>query len=253
MTTPFDDEPLSPELQSAAEAYNRPPETRREELWAEIRRARGQDGQMAGRPDGQMARSPEREHGKPEQRPGPSGHPVIGPSRRSAVRPSGHPAIWIGLAAALLLAFGLGRWSSHPETHWVAEAPGRLAAAPERSGSVALRLAAVEHLGQAESFLTLFRASVRSGRQDQLASPTARQLLATNRLLLDSPASNDPKLRLLLQDLELVLAGIAQLSPGRGSEDLDLINSDLERSAVLLRLRAAVPAGGAAPVRPGAL
>ena len=114
MTTPFDDEPLSPELQSAAEAYNRPPETRREELWAEIRRARGQDGQMAGRPDGQMAGSPEREHGMPEQRPGPSGHPVIGPSRRSAVRPAGHPALWIGRAPARLLAVGLGRWRSPP-------------------------------------------------------------------------------------------------------------------------------------------
>jgi hypothetical protein len=239
VTTPFDDEPLSPELQSAAEVYNRPPETRREEMWAEIRRARGPEGRMTGGPDGQMARDG-------IAAPKPHARPLV-------VRPSGHPAIWIGLAAALVLAFGLGRWSSRPETHWVAEAPGRAAAAPERAGSVALRLAAVEHLGQAESFLTLFRASVRSGRQDQLASPTARQLLATNRLLLDSPASNDPKLRLLLQDLELVLAGIAQLSPGRGSEELDLINSDLERSAVLLRLRAAVPAGGAAPVRPGAL
>jgi hypothetical protein len=135
----------------------------------------------------------------------------------------------------------------------VAEAPGGGAIASPRDGSVAFRVAAVEHLGQAESFLTLFRASVRSGARDQLASPTARQLLATNRLLLDSPASKDPKLRLLLQDLELVLAGIAQLSPGRGSEELDLINNDLERSAVLLRLRAAVPAGGTVPVRPGAL
>ncbi|HET8623412.1 MAG TPA: hypothetical protein VFM14_07605 [Gemmatimonadales bacterium] len=214
MTTPLDDDPLPPELRAAADAYNRPPETPREEMWDRIRMA---------------------------------------PSRRPAIRSSGHPAIWFGLAAALLLAFGLGRWSSHPDTLWIADAPGGVTT-PARGGSVAFRVAAVEHLGQAESFLTLFRASVRSGAsQDRLASPTARQLLATNRLLLDSPASKDPKLRLLLQDLELVLAGIAQLSPARRSEDLDLINNDLERSAVLLRLRAAVPAGGAAPVRPGAL
>ena len=77
----------------------------------------------------------------------------------------------------------------------------------------AYRLAAVEHLGQSEAFLTLFRASVRTGSQERLASATARQLLATNRLLLDSPAAQDRKTRLLLEDLELVLAEIAQLSP----------------------------------------
>jgi hypothetical protein len=156
------------------------------------------------------------------------------------------------IAAALALAFGLGRVSTRPETQWGPDAP--LAAAAGRGGAVAFRVAAVEHLGQAESFLTLFRASVRSGGAQQgLAYPTARQLLATNRLLLDSPASADPKLRLLLEDLEFVLAGIAQISPGRASEDLDLITNDLERSAMLLRLRAAVPAGGAVPARPGAL
>ena len=252
MTTPLDDDPLPPELRAAADAYNRPPETPREEMWERIRMARWPDGPMARWPDDQMAGSSEGERGASEQRFRPSGDPAIRPSRRPAIRPSGHPAIWLGLAAALLLAFGLGRWSSHPDTLWIADAPGGITT-PAR-GSVAFRVAAVEHLGQAESFLTLFRASVRSGAaQDRLASPTARQLLATNRLLLDSPASKDPKLRLLLQDLELVLAGIAQLSPGRSSEDLDLINNDLERSAVLLRLRAAVPAGGAAPVRPGVL
>jgi hypothetical protein len=220
MTTPMDDEPLPPELRAAAEAHNRPPEPRREEMWERIRAGRA---------------APE-----PQVRPLP-------------IRPSHRLPVWIGIAAAVLLAFGLGRLSSRPDTHWVADAPGATGAGPGRAGAVAFRMAAVEHLGQAESFLTLFRASVRSGSQDQLASPTARHLLATNRLLRDSPASNDPKVRLLLQDLELVLAGIAQLSPARGSEELDLINDDLERSAVLLRLRAAVPAGGAAPARPGAL
>jgi hypothetical protein len=141
------------------------------------------------------------------------------------------------LAAALALAFGLGRLSSRPETRWTAEPP--IAALSPARGSVAIRVAAAEHLEQAESFLTLFRASVRGGGPDRLAAPTARQLLATNRLLLE--------------DLELVLAGIAQLSPGRESPDLDLVTTDLERSGVMLRLRAAVPAGGGAPVRPGAL
>ncbi len=217
----MDDESLAPELREAAEAYHRPPETPREEMWERIRMGRGAEGQMDVRP--------------------------------LSIRPSAHRPLWLGIAAALALAFGLGRLSSRPETRWAADPPVAAASGARGAGSVAFRVAAVEHLGQAESFLTLFRASVRSGAHDGLASPTARQLLATNRLLLDSPASADPRLRLLLEDLELVLAGIAQLSPGRASEDLDLINKDLEGSAVLLRLRAAVPAGGTAPARPGAL
>ena len=67
--------------------------------------------------------------------------------------------------------------------------------------------------GQSEAFLTLFRTSLMRPGNHRLASATARQLLAGNRLLLDSPAARDEATRRLLQDLELVLAEIAQLSP----------------------------------------
>jgi hypothetical protein len=227
MIAPMDDEPLPPALRDAADAYHRPPETPREQIWDRIRMARAAEEES-----GNALRSEVDRTGPP-------------PLRPSATLP-----FWLGLAAALALAFGLGRISTRPGARWTAEPP--VALSPTRS-SVALRVAAAEHLEQAESFLTLFRASIREGGPDKLAGPTARQLLATNRLLLDSPASSDPRLRLLLEDLELVLAGIAQLSPGRGAEDLNLITTDLDRSAVLLRLRAAVPPGGGAPVRPGAL
>ena len=90
---------------------------------------------------------------------------------------------------------------------------GRRGASDSRVNETAYRLATVEHLGQSEAFLTLFRVSVRSGGQERLASATARGLLATNRLLLDSPAARHRKTRALLEDLELVLAEIAQLSP----------------------------------------
>jgi hypothetical protein len=109
--------------------------------------------------------------------------------------------------------------------------------------NAAYQVATAEHLSQSEAFLTLFRASVRQGGNEQLASATARQLLATNRLLLDSPAANDGRTRLLLQDLELVLAEIAQLSPQPRSRDLDLITEGLERGGVMSRLRTAVPSG----------
>jgi hypothetical protein len=97
----------------------------------------------------------------------------------------------------------------------------------------------------------LFRTSVRGGSQERLASATARELLATNRLLLDSPAAQDRRMRLLLQDLELVLAEIAQLTPDAPSGDRELIREGIERGGVLTRLRTVVPPG-ATPTR-GAL
>jgi hypothetical protein len=118
--------------------------------------------------------------------------------------------------------------------------------------AAAYQVATTEHLSQSEAFLTLFRASLRSGgRDERLASATARQLLATNRLLLDSPAATDARTRLLLQDLELVLAEISQLSPQPRARDLDLITQGLEQGGVLSRLRIAVPSG--ASITQGAL
>lgn len=108
---------------------------------------------------------------------------------------------------------------------------------------MAYQVATTEHLSQSEAFLTLFRASVQRGGNEHLASAAARQLLATNRLLLDSPAGSDVKTRLLLQDLELVLVQIAQLSRRPSSPDLDLITEGLKGGDVMSRLRTAVPAG----------
>jgi hypothetical protein len=84
---------------------------------------------------------------------------------------------------------------------------------------------------------------VERGGQAQLASVTARRLLATNRLLLDSPEGRERKTRVLLEDLELVLAEIAQLSPEAPAEDRELIREGMERGGVLSRLRTVVPAG----------
>ena len=153
------------------------------------------------------------------------------------------PLSWAaGIAALLGIGVGLGRLSLRSEpgkpAQTVAAAPGEA-----RVNVAAYRLATTEHLGQSEAFLTLFRASVRHGGNERVASATARQLLATNRLLLDSPAAQNGRTRLLLQDLELVLAEIAQLSPRPTSGELELINDGLENGGMMSRLRTAVPSG----------
>jgi hypothetical protein len=200
------DEPLEPSLLAAAREYHLPPELPREAIWRAIQADRR--AERATRP----------------------------PPRRWVP--------WAAAAAALLaVGVGIGRLT-HPGTvpdggtaTW-----GPSTAAP-RVNETAYRMATVEHLGQSEAFLTLFRASVRSGGQEQLASATARQLLATNRMLLDSPAAQNRRTRLLLEDLELVLAEIAQLAADPRPDDRQLIREGLDRGGVLSRLRTEVPAG----------
>src|SRR2546427_12536157 len=144
-----------------------------------------------------------------------------------------------GLAAAAVLAIGvgLGRVSMrHQQT--IVVAPGDLA----------YRVAAAPYLSRTEALLTGFRSEARSGRLDVQFAGQARDLRRTTRLMLDSPAAEDPRLRNLLEDLELVLAQIAQVPRGSDREDLQLINQGLEQRSVLLRLRTANPAGPG-PVR----
>ena len=207
-------DPLDQRIRAAARDYNHPPETPREEMWARIAEARRA---ATSRPSAGTGAAPR--------------EPVIIPLRRRR---------WAGLAAAAaaILAVGvsIGRVSVAPqEATW--EGPS--------TNATAYHLAAQEYLGQSEAFLTLFRASVRQDGDYRLAAASARQLLATNRLLLDSPAAVDRRTRLLLEDLELVLAEIAQLSPSSRAEDLDLIREGIEQGDVMPRLRNAVPAGSA--------
>jgi len=74
----------------------------------------------------------------------------------------------------------------------------------------------------------------------------ARQLLSNTRLLLDSPVANDPQRRPLLEDLELVLVQIVQLSPGSTPQDREMIEKTLRQDHVMTRLRTAIPAARSA-------
>jgi hypothetical protein len=203
-------------LRESAGDYNQPPETPREEMWSKIKAERAEKTE------------------KTEKEPGwiPAFRPLrhLPPLR-----------LVVGVAALLALGIGLGRLTVPKQ----AASPAPVSVAPQTPPALgtAYHIATTEHLSQSEAFLTLFRASLRSGGNERLASATARQLLATNRLLLDSPAARDAKIRLLLQDLELVLAEIAQLSPQPRARDLDLITEGLEQGGVLSRLRTAVPSG----------
>ena len=212
------DDRLDDLLREAASEYNQPPETPRELMWERIVAERAERPEKA-----------ETRHGR-----------VIPFRSFGSVRTFRLAA---GIAAVLAIGIGLGRLSIDTTPPTAAVTPVAIGATPKVS-TAAYELATTEYLSQSEAFLTLFRASLRRNTgNEQLAAATARQLLATNRLLLDSPAGDDRKTRLLLQDLELVLAEIAQLSPRSGRRDLDLITEGLERGGVMTRLRTAVPSG----------
>jgi hypothetical protein len=201
-------------LREAAREYNEPPETPREAMWTAIQSERLEARKL-------------------------NRAPAVNVRALRFLRPLSWAA---GIAALLGIGVGLGRLSLRSEPGKPAQT---VAVAPSEAkvNAAAYRLATTEHLGQSEAFLTLFRTSVRHGGDERVASATARQLLATNRLLLDSPAAQNGRTRLLLQDLELVLAEIAQLSPRPTSGELELINDGLENGGMMSRLRTAVPSG----------
>ena len=102
-------------------------------------------------------------------------------------------------------------------------------------------MAAAQHLTAAEAMLTAFKGDLSQGRMDAEMASWGKDLLSNTRLLLDSPAARDPARRKLLQDLELVLVQIVQLSPGTSARDRDLIKGALTDDQVLTRLRTAIP------------
>jgi hypothetical protein len=117
-------------------------------------------------------------------------------------------------------------------------------AAANSTSASAYQLTTVRHLSEAEALLTSFRTRSATDQQmDAQLGSWARELLSNTRLLLDSPVANDPQRRPLLEDLELVLVQIVQLSPGSTPQDRELIEKTLQHDHVMTRLRTAIPAG----------
>ncbi len=152
----------------------------------------------------------------------------------------------LAAAAVLALGIGIGRWTARQE----ASSTGT----DSTGGSdVVYQVAAMQYLSRTEAFLTDVRADLRAGRTDARFAGQARDLLMTTRLLLDSPAADDPHRRALLEDLELVLVQISQFQAGRGAHDADLITQGMDQRNVLPNLRSAIPAGPVAVRTEGVL
>ncbi len=178
--------------------------------------------------------------------------------------------VWLGwgmgLAAMLAVGFGIGRFTatepalrSTPARVAVqtdsapaaaTATPGspvvtsRPAAAAPEANRTAYRLVVAQYMSSAEALLTTFRTQPRGSLDPDIAG-WAGDLLTNTRMLLDSPAADDPKVAALLEDLELIIAQIARLS-APSAEEREIIRDGMNRTAVLPRLRATLPAGPSA-------
>jgi len=157
-------------------------------------------------------------------------------------------ARWLPMAAALVVGIGIGRLSLVRRQGVTPPASTAQAAVAQRSApatelpSQSLDPATSRYLGQAAALLIALPAEANVGRPDQPFMKRANELLLTTRLLLDSQSGNDPAMRNLLEDLELVLVQVVRLEkerqPSRRTE-LELIQQALDQRDVIPRLRSA--------------
>ena len=157
---------------------------------------------------------------------------------------------WLAAAAALLVGIGIGRYmptrsaGPTPESTLGSRPPAsstQLALYDTSAVADAYRDQTNQYLGQAAALLISLPAKAGTQQADATFANKAADLLVTTRLLIDSPAATqDPKLRSLLEDLELVLVQIARLRGERNKGDLDLIHQAVEQGDVISRLNSAV-------------
>ena len=194
-------------MRDAAQTYRKPPEPDFEAMWSAVARETW-------------------------------GTSVAGPGRRKFRLPSA-----IGIAATLLLGIGIGRATvtfksaSPTSAQTVAAVPA--AARDSLAEPVPYSTETSQYLGQTAALLIALPSEVRAGRANGQFLSRAGELLTRTRLLLDSPAANDPTMRNLLEDLELVLAQVVHLENNQSRTELDLISRALEQRDVIPRLRTA--------------
>jgi hypothetical protein len=131
----------------------------------------------------------------------------------------------------------------------LASATDRTTGVPERAETnLAYHLVVLQHLAGSEAMITAFRTAARRGEMDAQLATWSRELLSTTRMLESSAATQDPTMKRLLEDLDLVISQIVQyVTHGtNNSEDLDLIEQSITTRGVITKLRGTVSARNSA-------
>lgn len=275
-----DDERFEAFLERHAEAYNRPPETPREAMWEAIDAAR--PGRGDRRDDGTViplsSRRPARwaawavaaaavlilgialgrlsteRTGDPSSGAGPTvatapdtidetpepidSAPSAPDELAGATRDENGPGSETRVAAADARDPAPARRARDGRE----QEPRRPVAEPDARDLY--RLASTRMLAQAETILVQYRADRRSARIDPAIGRWAKDALSSTRLLLDSPAAGDARMRSLLEDLELVLAQIVHVAgAGEPGDEAEWLDRTIEDRDMIPRLRMAIPKG----------
>ena len=232
---PMKDDQLDRMIDEAARDYHEPPAADLDAIWARVEAAHFGATPMHG------------------------ATAAVRSASSRAIAPRGLPRWWrplVGIAATLVIGVAIGRMT----VPRAAEGPAAPAAVvdvgtvidgrtPSSAGTAVggpVRPAAtlsdplqrVTYAYVARTTLLLDSLAVSTSlRGDARLAADAKQLLGTTRLLLDSPAATDPRMRALLEDLELVLAQVASLRSAPRAEDLTFIADAMTERDVVPRLR----------------
>ncbi|HEY6219536.1 MAG TPA: hypothetical protein VIV65_05740 [Gemmatimonadaceae bacterium] len=189
-------------MKDAAETFRRPPEAPLAEMWASI------DAETFGTP-----------------------LPV-----KRQLRLTANP--WLRMAAVLVLGIALGRGStlfnkSIPATK-------EPVATPTTNVADNFDLTTERYLVQTASLLVQLPSQLQNGKADTAFVSRASKSLVDLRLLMDSPAAANPRMRSLFEDLELVLVQVVQMPKNGSRMDANLIRQAMQERDVMPRLRDAV-------------
>jgi hypothetical protein len=145
---------------------------------------------------------------------------------------------WLRMAAVLVLGVAIGRFTTG-QTPTIGD-PGPTTAEADVNVEASYEMSAERYLGQVVSLVAGLPKQLQSGRIDSAYATRASESLATLRLLMDSPAASNPRLRALFEDLELVLVQVV-LMPEEGSRtDARMIRQAMQERDVMPRLVDAV-------------
>lgn len=162
----------------------------------------------------------------------------------------------VGIAATLLIGIGIGRFTATGEPSLMGitgsdAAPRQMTDAVSANGapraldgaagdvgsrvSDPLQRTTSAYLDDAELLLASMPREAKG--VDAAFVRDAHRLLTTTRVLLDSPVGADPRLRDMLEDLELILAQVARLQEAPRPDELTFIAEAMDERDMVPRIR----------------
>lgn len=145
---------------------------------------------------------------------------------------------WLRMAAVLVLGVAIGRYTMQAKT---APVETTVAAAPAPANlDASYQLSAERYLGQTVTLVAGLPRQLQAGRIDSAYVARASESLTQLRLLMDSPAASNPRLRALFEDLELVLVQVVQMPESGNAIEAKLIRQAMREKDVMPRLVDAV-------------